>query len=139
MEDDLLKGDNLLRDKLLEKSMCTFKEELFKELGSFRGINLLRELESELECHEKTLADIKWIAVNKGRIKIEEFLELAKNTNYSEGGWEQKILPDLIIVGEGWYISRFYDEECDVEGFEFHEIPTEYIKIKSLICGGKNE
>lgn len=95
-------------------------------------MNLLNELKERLEEVNKTIDDIKWVGTTDFKVDIETFLKLA-DTEYDDGYGQQEVAPDLLIVGDDWYIDR--REYDGSEWFEFHkkiEEPTEILEIKAL-------
>lgn len=84
-------------------------------------INLLEETCLKLEKHGKSLEDIVWVGCWDFEIDKDNFIELAKTTNYDPGYGAQEVAEDLIIVGDDWWMERWeYDGS---EGWKFNRIP----------------
>ena len=80
-------------------------------------INLYEEIVEKLEFHNKTINDILWIGTSKNKVNKEIFLEESKKLKYDNGYGISVINEDLIIAGNGWYLTRWeYDGS---EGFEY--------------------
>lgn len=100
--------------------------------------NFYQELLTVLDEHGKSVDDIIWVGTNKERVDVDEFLEIAKDTEYDPGFGSQEIAFDLLIVGLDWWLER--DEYDGSEWFEFKalpKIPDNTMKIKYLCKEGK--
>ena len=94
--------------------------------------NLFEEL---LECLQENgyeLSAIENVYGSDYRTTLENFIEVAKNTNYDSGyGW-QEVASDLCIKGKDFLITRIeYDGS---ERFQFYslKVPEETEKISKL-------
>lgn len=96
--------------------------------------NLFVETEGFLRQYYKSIKDIEFITCNDYDISLENFLEIAKKTEYDAGYGGQEILSDLKIVGKDWWLERHeYDGS---EWWEYKEKPqrtNNIIKIETLI------
>lgn len=100
--------------------------------------NLYNELVEILTKNCKTIKDIKFISVDRGKfwesdyieIDIDNFLEVAKDTNYDDGYGSVEIPISLKIVGDDWWIERYqYDGS---EWFTFKTKPIRPSKIEHI-------
>ena len=97
--------------------------------------NLYKEIVDILKDHNKTINDIKFISMdiseswtesNIVNIDINNFLSIAKTTNYDDGYGGTEIPEDLKIVGDNWWLERHeYDGS---EWFEFKTLPNKPTK-----------
>ena len=96
-------------------------------------INLYEEIIAILEAHNKTIADIQYIIYPKiinglesiynklCTVNIDNFMKIAKETNYDNGYGRNEIPISLKIVGKDWWLER---EEYDgSEWFEYKTLP----------------
>jgi hypothetical protein len=85
--------------------------------------NLLQETKATLEACEKTPEDVKWVGSGDGKYAISwaEFEPLA-DVEYYSGYGGQDIVSDLVVVGEGWWLSR--GEYDGSEWWMFNTPPT---------------
>lgn len=97
-------------------------------------MNLYEETIKTLEKNNKKIEDIEFIETdlnyewlgldateNIVEIDIDNFIELAKKTNYDNGYGGEEIPPTLKIVGKDWWIERnSYDGS---EWWEFKTLP----------------
>ena len=90
-------------------------------------MNLYEETVRKLRENGKTIADI--IAVQGGDfgITVEDFIELAKNTDYDDGYGGQEVASDLLVIGKNWWLER-----AEYDGSEWWEF-KKYPKIKKNI------
>ena len=96
-------------------------------------INLYEEIIGILEAHNKTIADIQYIIYPKiinnfesiynklYTVDINDFMEIAKRTNYDNGYGGNEIPLSLKIVGKDWWLER--DEYDGSEWFEYKTLP----------------
>ena len=84
-------------------------------------MNLLKETISRLKAHGKTPDDVRWCGSEEyGWFAWEEFVKLA-DVEYSQAESPAKVAPDLLIVGDNWWMKRVdYENE---EWWAFYEIP----------------
>lgn len=77
--------------------------------------NLYEELVEILTKHNKTLDDIEFISMdtssvysktNMVEISKDNFIEVAKRTNYDDGYGGVEIPQSLLIVGKDWWLER---------------------------------
>jgi len=77
--------------------------------------NLYEEIVTILECHNKTIDDIEFISMdtssvysktNVVEISKDNFIEVAKRTNYYEGYGGAEIPSSLKVVGKDWWLER---------------------------------
>lgn len=111
--------------------------------------NLLQEVERELKSEGLTLHDIIWIGTDDGKYRMTwwQFKESA-NMWYAahEDGYRpwvggllgivySPIVRGLVIVGDGWWLSRTHDAEYNQEFWTFNRMPVlqaHYEKLESL-------
>jgi hypothetical protein len=101
--------------------------------------NLYEELISILTEYNKTLDDIEFISMdtssvysktNMVEIDKNNFITVAKKTNYDDDYGGIEIPSSLMIVGKDWWLERHeYDGS---EWFEFKTIPTKPDKIETI-------
>lgn len=90
-------------------------------------MNLYKETEAKLRENGKSIADIIAVQGNDFGITVEDFIELAKNTDYDDGYGGQEVASDLLVIGKNWWLERAeYDGS---EWWEFKKFP----KIKKNI------
>lgn len=84
--------------------------------------NLLKETREFLEFCIKTTDDVNWVGSNDGKYVISwtEFEKIA-NFEYDAGYGSQKIAPNLVVVGDNWWISRA--EYDGAEDWIFNTLP----------------
>ena len=68
--------------------------------------NLYDETVTILEIHNKTIADIEYIGSPETKINTHKALELMKKTNYDSGFGGQEIAENLMIIGNGFIMTR---------------------------------
>ncbi len=68
-------------------------------------VNLLRETESVLERHGKTLEDIKWVSSCGDLIPVDLFLIQADRC-YDDGYGSAEVNESLIVSGDDWWLER---------------------------------
>lgn len=84
-------------------------------------MNLLKETEDFLKENNKSIKDIEFISCGYYDISIDNFIEIAKNTDYNNGFGSQEIDSDLKIVGSDWWLERHeYDGS---EWWEYKQKP----------------
>lgn len=84
-------------------------------------MNLYEELLDNLKQQNKTIQDIEFVCGNDFYVDVNEFLEIAKRTNYHDGFGTAEIAKDLLIVGKDWWLER--QEYDGSEWFEFKTMP----------------
>lgn len=84
--------------------------------------NLLREAIGVLQANDKTPADVRWVGASSGALAIswDEFALLADRA-YDSGFGHCEVAPDLVIVGDDWWIER--KEYAGREWWEFKTPP----------------
>ena len=95
-------------------------------------MTILKEIESILENHNLTPEDIHWIGNKEVKTNWENF----KNITDVEPDFRDKIACDILIVGDGWWLERYY--HTGTEWWGFRQYPKEPIKKVYLkwIVGG---
>jgi len=86
-------------------------------------MNLLTETEEVLENHKLKPGDVNWVGSRDGKYSVSwaVFRKLA-NKEYNEGYGGAKVVMDLVVVGDGWWLERHeYDGS---EWWEFKQIPV---------------
>lgn len=92
--------------------------------------NLFEETMKVLNNNGKTMDDVISIQGDDFAITVENFIEIAKQTNYDSGYGSQEIARDLKIIGEDWWLERMeYDGS---EWWEFKKIPQITKNIKEV-------
>ena len=105
-------------------------------------MNLYKELVENLEENNKTIKEINFISIdinynwNKEKVEkvveidINDFIEIAKETDYDNGYGGNEIPMSLKIVGEDWWLERHeYDGS---EWFEFKTLPLKPVKKEKI-------
>ena len=94
--------------------------------------NLFEELEECLADNGYTLSDIECVYGSDYQITLENFIEVAKRTNYDNGYGGQEVASDLCIKGKDFLITR--GEYDGSEWFQFIslKVPEEIEKITKL-------
>jgi len=93
-------------------------------------VNLLKETLEFLKEYDLTEKDIVAVQGSRFGISVEDFLELAKNTDYNDGYGAQEIAADLKVIGKDWRIERHeYDGS---EWWEFKSYPVINEQIKKI-------
>ena len=91
-------------------------------------INLARETLDILKEHGKTIKDIRWVGGclwNKREYpdmyweSPDDFFIKAARTNYNNGYGEVELDPQLVVVGDDWWLERE-----DYDGREWWEFKT---------------
>jgi len=86
-------------------------------------MNLLTETEEVLENHKLKPGDVNWVGSRDGKYSVSwaVFRKLA-NKEYNEGYGGAKVVMDLVVVGDGWWMERHeYDGS---EWWEFKQAPV---------------
>lgn len=84
-------------------------------------MTLLQQTVKELEENGKDLRDIKWVGCREFKIPLDDFIRLA-DVPCSQ---DSIMTPtDLLIVGDDFYMERFYDYE-ETNYWEFKKIIKE--------------
>ena len=98
--------------------------------------NLFKETENILNRNGKTFDDVVSIQGNDFAITVDNFIKVAKETNYDSGYGSQEVATDIKIIGDGWWLERAeYDGS---EWWEFKKLPkiiTETKSVNRLACG----
>lgn len=98
--------------------------------------NLYEELIRELKNNNLKVWDIKQIRFTEHFVDTQEFLEVAKKTDYDSGFGGQEIPEDLIVLGDDWWLSR--GEYDGSEWFHFNRQPklltNQYKNLEKLTC-----
>lgn len=81
--------------------------------------NLLEETEYILNKNNKELSDILWVGGDDFEIDLQNFLDIAAETNYDAGFGAQKVATDLMIIGKDFWMKR-----CEYDGSEWWEFYT---------------
>lgn len=68
--------------------------------------NLYDETVAILESNDKTIDDIEYIGTSETKINTHKALELMKKTNYDGGFGGQEIAENLMIIGNGFVMTR---------------------------------
>jgi len=98
--------------------------------------NLLEETRFVLASRNKTPENILWVGSRDGTYALSwtEFEKIA-DVNYDAGFGGQEVVSDLVVVGDGWWLSR--GEYDGSEGWNFNtapvlkESPVPFSKVKS--------
>lgn len=100
-------------------------------------MNLFEETIKELKEHGKTIDDIRWVGCKDYSIFFEDFIELARNTNYDDGYGAPQVCIDLLVVGKDFWLERHeYDGS---EWWEYKSIPVLPFRVnivKRLVAKG---
>ena len=99
-------------------------------------MNLKTETLEVLKHHKKSVDSVVWVGCEEFCIPTEDFWKLA-DREYDDGYGSAEVAPDLLVVGEDWWLERHeYDGS---EWWEFKELPKkpfETRKVKSVISWG---
>ncbi len=83
-------------------------------------MNLLEETKVILESNGKNLFDVLWFGTKEVVFDVD--IQKLFSVDYDNGFGEQEILPELIVVGEDWWLERHeYDGS---ERWEFKTMPV---------------
>lgn len=88
-------------------------------------MNLLEETIAVLAEYNLSLDDIARVQGYDFEIPVENFIEVAKNTNYDDGFGSAKIAQDLLVIGNGWWLER-----GEYDGSEWWEFKQPYKPIE---------
>lgn len=84
--------------------------------------NLLKETEAKLRKYGKTWDDVEWIGGDDFAIPKDNFIDVARKTDYDCWYGSPRVAVDLRIVGKDWYLKRYqYD---GAEGWDFLRTPV---------------
>ena len=93
-------------------------------------MNLLKETEEILKLWGKSLDDITCVFGDEFQITIDNFIEIAKRTDYDDGYGLEEIATDLIVAGKDFWLERHeYDGS---EWWEFKEHPTPPTRVEHI-------
>lgn len=96
-------------------------------------INLLEETEFVMKQYGKTWEDVEHICGNEFSISKENFINVAKETDYDNGFGGQEIAYDLKIVGKNWWLERSEYDGSEWWVFKTYPIPpTLTCEVKKL-------
>lgn len=104
---------------------------------------LLETLEGELSTHSRTVKDIVYVMSTSLNVELNrnQFLEEAARTPVS--GDEREVAQDLVVVGDGFYLDRVFDENWGHCFWDFHEAPrrpiAQYDRTTLCLAGGGKE
>lgn len=99
-------------------------------------MNLYQETLNVLEYNEKTFDDVLVICGEDFTISKENFIEVAKVTEYHNGYGGQEVAKDLKILGNGFIMIRGeYDGSEWWDYIDSVSIPTQEITITKLAGG----
>lgn len=84
--------------------------------------NLLAETEERLVGSGKTPRDVIWVGVRDRSCSWDEFATLASTFSYNRAWGDQEVNPELVIVGNGWWLAR--SEYDGSEWWSYFEPPT---------------
>ena len=92
--------------------------------------NLLEETLEALASRRKGPSHVRWVGSADGKwaISWDEFVLIAKGTNYASSFGSAEIMRDLVIVGTSWWLSR--GEYDGSEWWDFNECPTQKISVR---------
>ena len=93
-------------------------------------VNLYEETMIVLKEKGKSLNDIKFIKGDDFDITVDNFIEVAKKTDYDDGYGAAEVAVDLKIVGEDWFLQR--REYDGSEWWEYITIPNRTNKIVNI-------
>lgn len=83
--------------------------------------NLLTETEEVLNSYDKKLSDILWVGGEDFEIDLQNFLDVAEQTDYNSDFGAQKVATDLMIIGKDFWMER--REHDGSEWWEFYTMP----------------
>lgn len=95
-------------------------------------MNLLTETINQLNHYKKTTSDVLWVGDSEVYFTWDEFAEVA-DVEYDSGYGSHEIFEDLVVVGNGWWLSR--GEYDGSEWWDFNtppDKPSIHLKQKSL-------
>lgn len=92
--------------------------------------NLYDETLKVLKEHGKKITDIVAVQGDDFGVSVEQFINIAKDTNYDDGYGGQEVANDLLVIGESWWLERA--EYDGAEWWEFKELPKIKRKIRSI-------
>lgn len=93
-------------------------------------MNLLEETVKALADNGKSLSDIVAVQGDDFGISIDEFIQLASETNYRCSYGTQEVATDLVIIGKDWWLERA--EYDGAEWWKFKQFPQIKSNIKSV-------
>jgi len=100
--------------------------------------NLYKETEAIMKENDLRWEDIEWVGGDRFQITLDNFKEIAKKTEYSNGFGSAEVPVELVIIAKTWVMYR---EEYD-GGEEWKIIrlksdrPT---NIETIYCLSKNQ
>jgi len=97
--------------------------------------NLLLETLYILKENNKNESDVLWVGSRKYKSSWEDF-KLVADIDYDNGYGRIEVAPDLLVVGNGWWLERF--EHDELEWWEYREMPLEpgkEIELKAVTVG----
>jgi hypothetical protein len=85
--------------------------------------NLLTDTEAVLAASDKTWGDVRWIGSRDGTLtmSVESFRRFA-DLHYDKGFGAAEVATDLVIVGDGWWMTR--GEYDGSEWWDFQTSPV---------------
>ena len=96
--------------------------------------NLYDETLHVLEMNDKSFDDVVAIQNDTHAISIENFIEVAKKTNYDSDYGIAAVDTNLKVIGEDWWLERY--EYDGAEWWVFKTLPrikTNFKKIEKLV------
>ena len=100
-------------------------------------MSLYEETLEALKENNKTFKDVLWIGGEDFEISKENFIELAKISEYDNGYGYQMVAEDLVVVGNDWWLER--GEYDGSEWWDFKTMPSRPNNIQkiSALGGGR--
>lgn len=92
--------------------------------------NLFEETVAVLNKNGKSINDIIAVQGDDFAISVDNFVEVAKNTNYYSGYGHQEVACDLAIIGNGWWLER--REYDGAEWWKFCSTPVVKTNIETV-------
>lgn len=86
--------------------------------------NLYEEIRGNIEYHNKTLNDIKYISIENRAVDIDAFLETAKDIEYDAGYGGIEINGSLMIIGEDWWLERVEYDGSEWFTYKTYPVPN---------------
>ena len=84
------------------------------------GFTLLEETLEQLKAAGKSTDDVKWVGSRDGKFVAPwKVAEPMFNVDYDSGFGAQEVAPDLVVVGQDWWLERH-----EYDGSEWWEYKT---------------
>lgn len=95
-------------------------------------MSLLNATLKELELHDKTPDDVRYVQTSEFKISWENFIKVSDFEPEDSDDTERMFRSDLVIVGDDWFMEREIDYDWCTDYWVFRQFPKELINTKEI-------